>query len=104
MPRTPEAVITPGEICYRYQPSPKVAGLGLGSLVAQFDSIDGALINTDSTVGAESWIDNGLFVALDSLGRTSVHTGFAGCAGIGIHFCGHFFDLSYLDNTTRQKN
>ncbi len=71
-------------------------------LVLQFNGFNGALIDTDAAVGAERRINNGLIVALDSLGWTSINAGLAGCASFGVNFCCHL--STFLLLTKRQKN
>ena len=58
-------------------------------LVRHGNSFGGALIDTDTAVGAESPINNGLIVALYGLGGTNINAGLTGCAGIGVNFCWH---------------
>jgi len=60
------------------------------SLVIHRNSFDGALIDTDTAVGAETRINNGLIVALYGLGGTNINASLAACAGIGVNFCWHF--------------
>ncbi len=75
-----------------YYPNQPVAGVARHSwpgLVIHRNGFDGALIDTYAAVGAESCINNGLFVALDSLGGTCIDTGFTGGAGFGVNFCWH---------------
>ena len=59
-------------------------------LVVHADSFDGALINTDPTVGAKALVNNGLLFTLDGLGGANIDAGLAGCADFGINFRCHF--------------
>lgn len=72
------------------------------SLVRHRDSFDGALIDTNTAIRAESSINNSLIVTLDSLGWTTIDTGFAGCASFRVNLCWHL--STFLLLTKLQKN